>query len=52
MPQAMQDPICFETLLATVLLWISLFGMSECALRNVDAILAEGEFVRGESKYR
>jgi hypothetical protein len=37
MPQAMQDPICFETLLATVLLWISLFGMSECALRNVDA---------------
>ena len=33
----MHDPVCFETLVATVLLWISLFGLSECALRNVDA---------------
>lgn len=37
MPRSMHDPVCFETLLATVLLWISLFGLSECALRHVDA---------------
>lgn len=27
--------VCFETLLATIVLWISLFGLNECALQHV-----------------
>ena len=33
----MQHPLCFETLLATIVLWIALFGLTDCALQHVDA---------------
>jgi len=28
--------VCFETLLATIVLWIALFGLNECAMQYVD----------------
>ena len=33
----MPHPVCFETLLATIVLWIALFGLTDCALQRVDA---------------
>ena len=33
----MSHPVCFETLLATIVLWIALFGLTDCALQRIDA---------------
>ena len=33
----MKQLVCFETLLATIVLWIALFGLTDCALQHVDA---------------